>query len=88
VRDDVSRYSYQDFDFIDLTTLVGQGRYRARVAVMGMRENKVPFQRFLDFEVFASEDAAHSRAIEGAKAWIDGQSGRDRLELPTGMGGL
>jgi len=72
-----SRYRYEGYDFIDLTSLVGTGKYRARVAVVAATDAKTPSQHFIDFEIFGSHREAQRRAFEGARTWIDSQVAED-----------
>ncbi len=69
----------------DLTSKLDDGRYRARVAVMGSIAGYGLSQRFLDLETFSDEADARQRAIAAAQAWIETQQGRDLLALPTGF---
>ena len=81
-----ARYVYNGYRLIDLTTIVREGLYRARVAVVRDVSGGPRTQRFLDFETFGSLEAARHRAIEGAISWIDAEAGKDRLSLPTNFG--
>jgi hypothetical protein len=73
------------FVVTDLTSQLDDGRYRARVAVMGGIAGYGLSQRFVDLETFSNEADARQRAIAAAQAWIDAQQGRDLLGLPTGI---
>jgi hypothetical protein len=71
-----ARRTYKGYELIDLSTLVKGDLYRARVAVVRESPGETRNQRFLDFETFASMDAARLRAIDGAVSWIDEQLGK------------
>ena len=69
---------YQGYSFVDLTTLVRVGAYKARAAVAVAPSNRSQSQRILDFEIFESRSDAQKRAIEGARTWIDTQVRAER----------
>ena len=77
---------YKGFSFADVSSQVDDGRYRAKVAIMGLEGVRTRSQRFLDLETFATEAEASVRALSGARAWIDENLGRDQLSLPTNFG--
>jgi hypothetical protein len=70
---------YRGYSFVDLTTLVGVGAYKARAAVVVAPREQPQSQRFLDFEVFERRSDAQRRAIEGARAWIDAEVAGQRM---------
>lgn len=47
------------------------GRYQARVAVAAIGGERTRAQRFLDLEVFDSEDAALAHAKQAGCEWVD-----------------
>jgi hypothetical protein len=55
------------------------------VALDGTRTRS---QRFLDLEVFRTREQASERATTGAMAWIDANSGKEPLALPTNFSSL
>jgi len=84
-----SRYFYQGYNFVDLSTLIDAGNYRSRVAVVAATTTKAPSQHFLDFEVFSNHADAQRRAFLGARAWIDSQAGDDeKPEFPARLAPL
>jgi hypothetical protein len=78
-----ARGIYKGYTFADVSTPVEDGRYRARVAIMALDGTRTRSQRFLDLELFASRDEAGERVVTVARAWIDANTGRDQLALPT-----
>jgi hypothetical protein len=78
-----SRYVYQGYVFTDVTTPTDDGRYRARVAIISLAGTRTRSQRFIDLEVFPTPEAALERITAVAKAWIDHESDKDSLALPT-----
>jgi hypothetical protein len=78
-----ARTIYKGYTFTDVSTQMDDGRYRAKVAIMALEGERTRSQRFLDLEVFGTEAEASERALRVAMAWIDADSGRDRLALPT-----
>jgi hypothetical protein len=83
-----ARGIYKGYTFADVSTPLENGRYRARVAIMALDGTRTRSQRFLDLEVFDSQDAAGERAVRVARAWIDANAGRDQLALPTNFSPL
>ena len=83
-----SRYFYQGYNFVDLTTLIDAGKYRSRVAVVAATGAKASSQHFLDFEVFSNHADAQRRAFLGARAWIDSQLGDHQPEFPARLAPL
>ncbi len=80
------RSVYQDYVFTDVSTRTDDGRYRARVAIMSLNGSRTRSQRFIDLEVFPTQDEAIERITLVAKAWIDSEVDKDRLSLPTNFG--
>ncbi len=78
-----SRSVYQGYVFTDVSTRTEDGRYRARVAIISLDGTRTRSQRFIDLEVFATEAAALERITAVAKAWIDSETDKDRLSLPS-----
>lgn len=78
-----SRFVYQGYVFTDVSTRTDDGRYRARVAIISLTGTRTHSQRFIDLEVFSTPEAALDRITLVAKAWIDGETDKDRLALPT-----
>ena len=78
-----SRYFYQGYVFTDVSTRIEDGRYRARVAIISLDGTRTRSQRFIDLEVYPTEEAALDRIIVVAKAWIESETNKDRLSLPT-----
>ena len=79
---------YKGYTFADVSTPLENGRYRARVAIMALDGTRTRSQRFLDLEVFASQDEASERVVRVARAWIDANEGQDQLALPTNFSPL
>ena len=78
---------YKDFRVWDLTGQMGDGRYMACAAVVGLGGSRTLSQRFLDFGTFESEAEATARAQAGARAWIDEEMLDVPLALPTNYAG-
>ncbi len=79
---------YKGYAFTDVSTQTEAGQYRARVAIMALDGTRTRSQRFLDLEIFRTREEASDRAIAVARAWIDENSGRDLLALPTNFAPL
>lgn len=47
------------------------GRFQARVVITAMGGSKTRSQRFLDLDIFDSEEAAIERAHQAGVQWID-----------------
>ena len=77
------RQVYNGFVFADVSTRTDSGHYRARVAIMSLDGTRTRSQRFIDLEVVATEAAAIERITAVAQAWIDNETGKDTLALPT-----
>ena len=81
------QHTYKGYAFSDETTKTDDGRYRARVRILGLDGGRRT-QRFIDLETFANETDALHRAIAAAKSWIDAEEGHDRLALPSSFAPL
>lgn len=77
------RHLYQGYVFTDVSTRTEDGRYRARVAIVSLDGTRTRSQRFIDLEVFPTHEAALERIAVVARAWIDAETDKDRLALPT-----
>lgn len=77
------RYVYQGYVFTDVSTRTDDGRYRARVAIISLAGTRTRSQRFIDLEVYPTQEAALERITVVAKAWIDSETDKDQLALPT-----
>jgi hypothetical protein len=82
------RRIYKGDTFTDVSTRTDGGQYRARVAIMALDGTRTRSQRFLDLEIFRTMAEANERASTVAIAWIDANSGQDRLALPTNFAAL
>ena len=78
-----ARGIYKGYTFADVSTPMENGRYRARVAILGLDGTQTRSQRFIDLEVFKTREEAGERVVAVARAWIDENAGNDRLALPT-----
>jgi len=76
------QHTYKGYAFSDETTKTEDGKYRARVRILGLEGGRRS-QRFIDLETFVNEADAHHRALAGARSWIDAEEGHDKLALPT-----
>jgi len=83
-----ARGIYKGYTFADVSTVLENGRYRARVAIMALDGSRTRSQRFLDLEVFTSRAEAGDRVVAVARAWIDANAGSDELALPTNFSPL
>ena len=83
-----ARGIYRGYTFADVSTVMENGRYRARVAIMALDGSQTRSQRFLDLEVFHTLEEAGERVVAVARAWIDANAGRDQLALPTNFSPL
>lgn len=83
-----ARGIYKGYTFADVSTQTESGQYRARVAIMALDGTRTRSQRFLDLELFCTQDEANERAMTVAKAWIEANSGQDQLALPTNFAPL
>ena len=84
------KYEYKGYTFMDETTAVENGRFRARIVIMTLGDGRVRSQRFIDLETFRAETDARRRAVAAARAWIDAEEAQDndRLALPTNFSPL
>ena len=78
-----TREIYKGYTFVDVSTPMESGQYRARVAIIALDGSRTRSQRFLDLEIFRTRAEASERVLTVAKAWIDANAGRDQLALPT-----
>jgi hypothetical protein len=83
-----SRHFYRGYQFVELSTLVGNDKYRSRVAVVDGTDTATSSQQFLDFEVYPDRAAAQQRAFVGARAWIDARLAAERLERSSQLAPL
>ena len=83
-----ARGIYKGYTFADVSTVMENGRYRARVAIMALDGSRTRSQRFLDLELFPTREEAGERVVAVARAWIDANTGRDQLALPTNFSPL
>ena len=81
------QHTFKGYVFTDETTKTEDGRYRARVRILGQHGGRRS-QRFIDLETFANEADAHLRALDAARRWIDAEDGNDRLALPSSFAPL
>jgi hypothetical protein len=81
------QHTFKGYTFTDETTETEDGRYRARVRILGLDGGRRS-QRFIDLETFANESDAHRRALAAARSWIDAEDGNDRLALPSSFAPL
>ncbi|MDP9224651.1 MAG: hypothetical protein M3P18_12505 [Actinomycetota bacterium] len=83
-----ARRIYKGYTVTDVSTQTESGKYRARVAIMALDGTHTRSQRFLDSEIFRTKAEANERAMTVAMAWINANSGRDQLALPTNFSPL
>lgn len=83
-----TRCIYNGYTVADVTTATDDGRFRARAAIMSLDGERTRSQRFLDLETFRTQEEAHARTMQVAKAWIDALPDSDRLALPTNFSPL
>ena len=81
------QHAFKGYAFTDETTITEDGRYRARVRILGLDGGRRS-QRFIDLEIFVNEADAHHRALAAARSWIDAEDGNDRLALPSSFAPL
>lgn len=62
---------YRDYHLSCRPMEMDDGTYQARVAIICVSGDKTRSQRFLDLEVFASEDVAIERARSVGMDWVD-----------------
>jgi hypothetical protein len=68
-----TRLIYRGYALNCRPTRVGGG-YQARATIVCVASDKTTTQRFLDLEVFASEQKAVERALSAGQDWVDAQS--------------
>ena len=78
-----SRHVYQGYAFTDVSTRTEDGRYRARVAIVSLEGTRTRSQRFIDLDVYRTQEEALDRLTAAAMSWIDSETDKDRLSLPT-----
>jgi len=83
-----ARGIYKGYTFAGVSTPTENGKYRARVVIIAVDGSSTRSQRFVDFEICRTEAEANERAMKGAMAWIDANSGPDQLALPTKFAAL
>jgi len=77
-----AKRTYRGHELIDLTIAVGDGLYRARVAVARESTAGTRNHRVLNFETFPHMEAARLRAVDGAVSWIDEELDTPNLSVP------
>ena len=80
-------HTYKGYAFSDETTTTEDGKFRARVRILGLHGGRRS-QRFIDLETFVNESDAQRRALTAARSWIDAEEGHDKLALPTSFAPL
>ena len=83
-----ARGIYKGYTFADVSTVLENGRYRARVAIMalGVPAGAQPDDRPAGQREHRAE--AGDRVVAVARAWIDANAGSDELALPTNFSPL
>jgi len=76
------QHTYNGYVFTDETTKTDDGKFRARVRILGMDGGRRS-QRFIDLETFVNEADARHRALTAARSWIEAEDGQDKLALPS-----
>lgn len=76
------QHTYKGYAFTDETSKTEEGKYRARVRILGLDGGRRS-QRFIDLETFENEADASDRALAAARSWIDAEDGHDKLALPA-----
>ena len=79
--------TFKGYAFTDETTKTEDGKYRARVRILGLDGGRRS-QRFIDLETFVNEADASRRATVAALSWIDAEDGQDKLGLPSSFAPL
>ena len=82
------KHRYKGYEFGDDTVVMDDGRFRARVFIVGFGDGRARSQRFIDLETFVNEGDARARAVAAARAWIDEEQANDKLALPTSFSSL
>ncbi len=72
------RSFYRDYMLTCQTQRQPDGRFQARVAITSLAGSHTRSQRFLDLDVFASEQAAIEHARHSGMEWIDFNQHRQR----------
>jgi hypothetical protein len=62
---------YRDYHLSCRPMVLEDGTFQARVAIICLSGDKTRSQRFLDLEIFASEEVAIERARTVGMDWID-----------------
>ena len=83
-----SQYIYQGYVFADVSTRTEDGRYRARVAIISIDGMRTRSKRVIQLDVHPTQEAALGRLTAAAKTWIESETDKDRLSLPTNFSGL
>ena len=83
-----SKCIYRSYCLASITTPSDDGRYRARVVIIALGDERTRSQRFLDLETFSSVAEAEDRAIAGGKEWVDKQLMQDQFQVPTDFAAL
>ncbi len=78
-----SRNAYQGYVFTDVSTRTEDGRYPARVAIVSLDGSRTRSQRFIDLDIYPTQEEALDRLTAAAKRWIERETDKDRLSLPT-----
>jgi hypothetical protein len=73
VRMAETRSIYRGYVLNCRPTRVGDG-YQARATIICVASDKTMTQRFLDLEIFATEEDAVGRALSAGREWVDAQS--------------
>ncbi len=79
---------YKGYTVADVTTVTDNGHFRACAAIMSLGGERTRSQRFLDLEIFRTQEEAHARTMQVAKAWIDALPSSDHLALPSNFSPL
>jgi hypothetical protein len=79
---------YRDYHIVAMSTATEGGRFQSRAAVVALGGSRTNSQRFLDFDVFASETKADDFAVEEAMAWVDAQLRVPQGRTPTNFAAL
>jgi hypothetical protein len=79
---------YRGYQVTPMTTPTEDGRHRAVAAIVSTGGSRTRSQRFIDLGVFSDPAEARERALLAAETWIDSESSKDRLALPTNFSPL
>jgi len=66
-----ARSFYRDYMLSCQPMCHPDGRYQARVVITSLAGDRTRSQRFLDLEIFASEEVAIAHARQVGMEWID-----------------